>query len=229
MLPQSANRSLPPTTANFNHKSDLVAQDQHRRRKSPFTDSPSQLPPLGRTFKLPLYPPPSYSQAQPDAKADHGFPLNAAAAELAPIKPHAGARDHSDKPNTLPSLSSLTSPPMDMYAHDSQPTTHHPPRPNYAPPPIPEAPQPTHWPSLNPFTAYYAPGHADSAEAPLRLEPDSANSSVTSAASPMSAQDGRASSVSLDDPDVRLAAEALGDLRAGQSPYPLSAGKSVTY
>jgi hypothetical protein len=28
---------------------------------------------------------------------------------------------------------------------------------------------------------------------------------------------GRASSVSLDDPDVRMAAEALGDLRAGMS------------
>ncbi|KAI0097303.1 transcription factor Opi1-domain-containing protein [Nemania sp. FL0031] len=38
--------------------------------------------------------------------------------------------------------------------------------------------------------------------------------STSSAASPDRLLDGRASSVSLDDPDVRMAAEALGDLRA---------------
>ncbi|KAI1127861.1 transcription factor Opi1-domain-containing protein [Nemania abortiva] len=40
------------------------------------------------------------------------------------------------------------------------------------------------------------------------------NRSVPSSASPDRFPDGRASSVSLDDPDVRMAAEALGDLRA---------------
>jgi transcriptional repressor OPI1 len=44
----------------------------------------------------------------------------------------------------------------------------------------------------------------------------SSNSALSvSAASPDQFTEGRASSVSLDDPDVRLAAEALGDLRAG--------------
>ncbi len=41
---------------------------------------------------------------------------------------------------------------------------------------------------------------------------------AVSAASPERYYDGRAGSVSLDDPDVRMAAEALGDLRAGVLP-----------
>jgi hypothetical protein len=39
----------------------------------------------------------------------------------------------------------------------------------------------------------------------------------TASPSPDHHHNGRSSSVSLDDPDVRLAAEALGDLRAGMS------------
>jgi hypothetical protein len=50
------------------------------------------------------------------------------------------------------------------------------------------------------------------------MELDASSNSVISAASPDRTHELRASSVSLDDPDVRLAAEALGDLRAGASP-----------
>ncbi|KAI1505824.1 transcription factor Opi1 [Biscogniauxia marginata] len=46
------------------------------------------------------------------------------------------------------------------------------------------------------------------------MDIDTSSNSGVSAASPDRFQDGRASSVSLDDPDVRMAAEALGDLRA---------------
>ncbi|KAI1103471.1 transcription factor Opi1 [Jackrogersella minutella] len=46
------------------------------------------------------------------------------------------------------------------------------------------------------------------------MDVDTSSSSGVSAPSPDRFQDGRASSVSLDDPDVRMAAEALGDLRA---------------
>ncbi|KAI1372840.1 transcription factor Opi1 [Hypoxylon crocopeplum] len=46
------------------------------------------------------------------------------------------------------------------------------------------------------------------------MDVDTSSSSGLSAPSPDRFQDGRASSVSLDDPDVRMAAEALGDLRA---------------
>jgi transcriptional repressor OPI1 len=70
---------------------------------------------------------------------------------------------------------------------------------------------------MNPLSMYYAPGHVQAAESPARMDMDASSSSAmsVSAASPDCMYDGRASSVSLDDPDVRLAAEALGDLRAG--------------
>ncbi|KAH8664429.1 transcription factor Opi1-domain-containing protein [Xylariales sp. PMI_506] len=126
--------------------------------------------------------------------------------------------DQKEK-NTLPSLASLTvSSPKPLYTSPPPQTQPHlviPPAPTYAPPPPPSRPlQPTRWPSLNPLTAYYTPSHAESSEAPLQLEPDSSSSSATSTASPDHTEHGRSSSVSLDDPDVRLAAEALGDLRA---------------
>jgi hypothetical protein len=90
-------------------------------------------------------------------------------------------------------------------------------------PPLPPQPQepryqpPEHqfvWPSSNPLTAYYQPG-------PSQLSPKSNPSH--SIGSPtmidMDTPDSRGrrggSVLSIDDPDVRLAAEALGDLRAG--------------
>ncbi len=84
--------------------------------------------------------------------------------------------------------------------------------------PSPPTPGSSHWPSLNPLTAYYTPSHVQPAESPPRMDVDavpSSSSGTLSAASPDKYYDGRASSVSLDDPDVRMAAEALGDLRAG--------------
>lgn len=78
----------------------------------------------------------------------------------------------------------------------------------------------SHWPPLNPLPAYHAPGpqHFQAIDSPARMDLDTSSNSVASAASPDRFLDGRASSVSLDDPDVRLAAEALGDLRAGRFP-----------
>ncbi|KAH7262950.1 transcription factor Opi1-domain-containing protein [Fusarium tricinctum] len=72
---------------------------------------------------------------------------------------------------------------------------------------------PKAWPPLHPMPLYQSPiafGHT--IDSPTRMDLDASTNSVVSAASP----DGlaRAGSVSLDDPDVRLAAEALGDLRA---------------
>lgn len=49
------------------------------------------------------------------------------------------------------------------------------------------------------------------------MEDHSPSNSAPSAASPDTVGDERSGSVSLDDPDVRLAAEALGDLRAGKT------------
>ncbi len=49
------------------------------------------------------------------------------------------------------------------------------------------------------------------------MDTDASSSGTVGAASPDGLYNGRGGSVSLDDPDVRLAAEALGDLRAGTS------------
>lgn len=74
-----------------------------------------------------------------------------------------------------------------------------------------------HWPSVNPLAAYYTPGYGQAGDSPLKTDADASSTSTGTAGamSPDCHIDGRASSVSLDDPDVRLAAEALGDLRAG--------------
>ncbi|KAF5632554.1 clock-controlled 8 (ccg-8) [Fusarium tjaetaba] len=64
----------------------------------------------------------------------------------------------------------------------------------------------------------YQPVHAHSIDSPTRMDLDGSSNSAVSAASPDALLDARASSVSLDDPDVRLAAEALGDLRAVSPP-----------
>jgi len=114
--------------------------------------------------------------------------------ELPPIQPH-HERASSTTNHSLPSLSSVTS--------------------GLQPKPEPR-PAPTQWPSLNPYTVFYAPGYAKPAEvSSLSSRPDA----DASAASPERYYDRRSGSVSLDDPDVRMAAEALGDLRAGMSVF----------
>lgn len=75
--------------------------------------------------------------------------------------------------------------------------------------------QPFVWPSSNPLTAYYQPG-------PSQLSPKSRPTHVDSPSmmdvdTPDSRGRRGGSVLSIDDPDVRLAAEALGDLRAGMS------------
>ncbi|KAJ4251926.1 transcriptional regulator opi1 [Fusarium torreyae] len=72
---------------------------------------------------------------------------------------------------------------------------------------------PKAWPPLHPMP-YHAPLGLQTIDSPTRMDLDASSNSVVSAASPDRLLDARASSVSLDDPDVRLAAEALGDLRA---------------
>ncbi|KAF7896234.1 hypothetical protein EAF00_006248 [Botryotinia globosa] len=77
----------------------------------------------------------------------------------------------------------------------------------------PVAEVPLTWPSSNPLTAYYQPG-------PSQLSPKTTTRRSTDSPNGMDLDlsDNRArrggSVLSIDDPDVRLAAEALGDLRA---------------
>lgn len=126
------------------------------------------------------------------------FP-DAPTTDLPPIQPvSALAHDHG---SALPSLSSVTGtqsfhplPHLAESTNTSQPA------------PAPSWPAQPHRESLPPRPA----------ESPAKMDVDTSSNSVASTASP-DYFDGRASSVSLDDPDVRLAAEALGDLRAGMS------------
>lgn len=132
-------------------------------------------------------PPPAYTQVHDPASLS--FP-DAPDTELPPIH---SQRDASAPANHgLPSLSSVTGPQPQF--HGSPRTT----EPSYSPEPF----KPTQWPSMNPLTTFYAPSHAQSTDSPQKMDVDVGSN-------------GRASSVSLDDPDVRMAAEALGDLRAG--------------
>lgn len=119
--------------------------------------------------------------------------------ELPPIQSHSHKLSSASN-HTLPSLSSVTGVPQ---------------------PPLPpiqhRQPEPIkHWPSLNPLTAFYAPSHVQSAEPPQHMNRG------LSPTSPDRSYEHRAGSISLDDPAVRAAAEALGELRAGVSSIPFS-------
>lgn len=229
-MEQSTNSHIPAFPRPIrDQKHDLLLYPiESRKHALPSPDSTiGAFDRFDRQFKLPLCPPPSYSQTRdsPMSFSDHQN------AELAPIKSLIDNKDdignhganknitssnnsNNNSNQSLPSLSSITasaspssaSPPIPQFASSSQ----RPPEsvyPSPAPPPL------THWPSLNPLTAYYTPSHVQDPEPPLRMDADK---SASSAPSPDRFLDGRASSVSLDDPDVRMAAEALGDLRAGQ-------------
>ena len=126
------------------------------------------------------------------------FP-DAPTTDLPPIQPASALAN--DNGNTLPSLSSVTgSQSFHVPSQLADPSN------TSQPPPAPSWPAQPHRESLQPRAA----------ESPAKMDVDTSSNSVASTASP-DYFDGRASSVSLDDPDVRLAAEALGDLRAGMS------------
>ncbi|KAL9950095.1 hypothetical protein ACHAO5_000157 [Verticillium nonalfalfae] len=70
---------------------------------------------------------------------------------------------------------------------------------------------------MNPFTTYYTPSHVQQAvQSSAKMDVDTTSSAGNShtGTSPDRLYDARSVSVSPDDPEVRLAAEALGDLRA---------------
>lgn len=132
-------------------------------------------------------PPPAYTQLHDPASLS--FP-DAPKTELPPIQPQSDIAASAN--HNLPSLSSVTGPQPHLFG---SPRTA---EPSYSPEPLAA----TQWPSMNPLTTFYTPSHVQASDSPQRMDIDVGSN-------------GRASSVSLDDPDVRMAAEALGDLRAG--------------
>jgi hypothetical protein len=114
--------------------------------------------------------------------------------ELPPIKPR-HERPSGPAAQTLPPLSSVTG----AQTHTPIPK---PPEPSHPAPYTSTKPPTNHWPSLNPFTTYYTPSHLDPVESsPSRCSDRDASH--------------RGRSVTLDDPDVRIAAEALGQMKTG--------------
>ena len=77
---------------------------------------------------------------------------------------------------------------------------------------------PNNWaPQANAMTYRQPPHQPSRAQSPVTVNGDfDGANSVTSEASPDHQKEGTPTSLTLDDPDVRLAAEALGDLRAGR-------------
>lgn len=191
-LPSSPLHSQLPVQHPAQHQSQHQSQHQQRFQQLPHPD-PQQ------RQQIPDTSPPAYSSHSlhlPDISSPNDAPLS---------RPRL-SHDHEQ---TLPSLSSVTAA-HDlrgdaMLNHQSQPL---PPWPGSLPPSAP---------------AYFAPippalqRMASPSIMDLDMASPTAISSILSPTSPSQHSEGRSRSVNLDDPDVRLAAEALGDLRAGTS------------
>lgn len=162
---------------------------------------------------IPGYSPPSYAYSQ-QFDHDHdpstlSFP-KAPSTELAPLQLNAQDNSFNNLPPlaSLASLASLTGPSPASSGQFGRSSTRS--DTSYSPPPGLRR-----WPSGNPYSAYYATGHGQSADSPARMDMDSMSSGTRGPLSPEN-MGGRASSVSLDDPDVKMAAEALGDLKTSK-------------
>lgn len=174
-------------------------QKHHQHLSSAASLSPRPL------TSAPGHSPPSYAFSQHNHDpATLKFP-EAPSAELAPLQ----FNTHDNHVNSLPSLASLTGSSLSSSAGQlsrSSATSDT----SYSPPS-----RPRDWPSGNPYSAYYTAGHGQSADSPAKMDIDSSSSGTRGPLSP-DTMGGRASSVSLDDPDVKMAAEALGDLKASK-------------
>lgn len=201
--PSSAQQSRLPGPENYHSAGSAQLYHPHIQQHLISSLSPRQLAGIPPT-------PPSYAYSQQHA-LDHdpqtlNFP-NAPTTELAPLQ--LNAQDHSV--NYLPSLASITSPPKPPTGQFGRAPTRS--DTCYSPHSPPAG---LHWPSGNPLSAFYNTGNGQSAVCPARMDMDSMSGCTRGPLSPENIG-ARASSVSLDDPDVKMAAEALGDLKASKS------------
>lgn len=211
-LPRSLSTTLSPPYTN-SHATSFYGSgsgSSHLPRTSIPSSSSLSPRPLG---PVPAYSPPSYafSQQQNHDPATLVFP-EPPSTELAPLQLNAHEHNNHNNNGSLPSLAYLTGasatsarrfgPSSSSWASSDS---------SYSPPP---PTRPRAWPTGNPYSAYYLVGHGSSADSPARMDIDSMSNGTRGPLSP-DHMNARASSVSLDDPDVRMAAEALGDLKAG--------------
>ncbi|KAL6879151.1 transcription factor Opi1 domain-containing protein [Trichoderma novae-zelandiae] len=197
------------------------------------SSSPPSLPSLANTprpaTRSEQLLPSSSSSSSPSPAASsmqnhHQFPSPSDSDRLPPLV------DHDGDSRILPSLSSITGD-VAMRGDDQHRHSQHLHSPHnlhtlpsiHSPPPL----HPNHWPSpfngpaassLNSYRQPPPPPPFHGPDSPATVMDMDGSASVASAASPSPDRiyDGTPtpSSVTLDDPDVRLAAEALGDLRA---------------
>lgn len=181
----------------------------HHHNHQPSTPSPlSPRPPGSIPVSVPAYAPPSYafSQQQNHDPSTIVFP-DPPSTELAPLQ--LNARENSV--SSLPPLAYLTGASTTITSRRFGPSSATSDK-SFSPPPPSRV---RGWPTGNPYSAYYIGGYGHLADSPARMDIDSMSNGTRGPLSP-DVMGGRASSVSLDDPDVRMAAEALGDLKAGE-------------
>ncbi|KAL6897733.1 Opi1 domain-containing protein [Trichoderma evansii] len=199
---------------------DAIAFDHHDSR-SP--DANANAPPLRTLSPRPLTQlPPNYSQIHHQAPL---APLSLSSSSPTSMHSHRQFASpsesdrlpplvHHDGDNRiLPSLSSITGD-IEPHRHPQHQHLHNP------PPPL----QPNHWPSsfnassASSLNSYRQPPPFPAPDSPATVMDVDGSASIASATSPSPDRlyEGTPtpSSLTLDDPDVRLAAEALGDLRA---------------
>ncbi|VUC38237.1 unnamed protein product [Clonostachys rosea] len=187
-------------------------------------------PPAHFASPPPTLPPPAYSYSTPLTAT---LPLRTEAPVLLPTAelptaieslPPLSEALQSNNDRTLPPLSSLTGDHHARHPHKMTASMDFPPAPLSH----------TQWPgAVNPMTPHHQQSATPSLNHPQKymsdspdvMDLDTMRSGPMSAVSPDGRLDGRAGSVNIDDPDVRLAAEALGDLRADfvSSPSHMSA------
>ena len=205
--------------------------------------SPSAPLPLHRSNPSNFAPPPPPYRTSSELHSSASSPNtlvpdvpDAAATELPGLSPRSSLERPRSSAVVLPSLSSITGDiprPDAMMLNHNQPTAEmpswpplsaYPPHGQHPPPSSLHSSQSLH--GLASFQHPHPPSLPLPAlqrlDSPATMDLDASSNSAASATSPDRQHAVRSASLNLDDPDVRLAAEALGDLRAGKLRCPLA-------